>query len=195
MANDTTTQAPRGPNGDARRFAHDVREVARDQADALWSDAKRSARSRMTEQKEVAASGIHDFAAALRAAADRLDGEQHEGIARFAQTAAGGLDRMSGSLANKDLDTLVRDAERFARRQPLAFFATAAAAGFLAVRFLRSSERDPAAESHERDEHEPRHANGRPAHGVHDAARYMEERDDPDPADIAPSRSQLRSDS
>jgi len=49
------------------------------------------------------------------------------------------LERLSGTLRNKDLDGMVRDAESFARRQPLVFFGAAMAAGFLAVRFLKSS--------------------------------------------------------
>lgn len=187
MANDSTTQVPRGSDGDARRFAHEMRDVAKDQAGALWSDAKRTARSKVSEQKEAAASGIHDFAAALHAAADQLQGERHEGIARLAQSAAGGLDRMSGSLARKDLDALVRDAESFARRQPLAFFATAAVAGFLAVRFLKSSERDPARDSREDDEHAHRYANDMAAYSAHDAAHFDDERmDGADFADVPP---------
>ncbi len=55
--------------------------------------------------------------------------------------AADQLERFSQALREKDLGGLVRDAEDFARRQPAAFFAAAAIAGFLAVRFLKASQR------------------------------------------------------
>ena len=138
---------PEGTTSDARRTADEMRQAARDQAGAFWSDAKRAARSRLGEQKDTAARGIGDFASALRGAARDLDGGRHDTSASMVGTAANGLERMADSLRRKDLDALVRDAEAFAPRQPGMFFAASVAAGFLAVRFLKSSadESNPAA--------------------------------------------------
>jgi hypothetical protein len=106
---------------------------------ALWNDAKQTARSKLSEQQQAAAGSLGDFAGALRKSAEQLQGGQHGSAARFAQTAASSLEQLSGALKNRDLESMVRDAEGFARRQPAAFFGAALVAGFLAVRFLKSS--------------------------------------------------------
>ena len=62
---------------------------------------------------------------------------------RLAESASGALQRLSESVRGKDVSQLIQEAESFARRQPVAFLGAAALAGFLAVRFLKSSnERD-----------------------------------------------------
>jgi ElaB/YqjD/DUF883 family membrane-anchored ribosome-binding protein len=58
---------------------------------------------------------------------------------RLVEQANDGLRRMTDKMRGKDLDQIVRDAEAFARQRPAAFLGAAAIAGFLAVRFLKSS--------------------------------------------------------
>lgn len=106
---------------------------------ALWQDARETARSKFSEQQHSAARSLGDFAGALRNTAQQMESGQHRNTARFTRTAADGLEQLSGMLSNKDLDGMLRDAESFARRRPAAFFGTAVLAGFLAVRFLKSS--------------------------------------------------------
>jgi hypothetical protein len=106
---------------------------------ALWNDAKQTARSKLSEQQQAAAGSLGDFAGALRKSAEQMQSGQHPSAARFAQTAASSLEQLSGALKSRDLESMVRDAEGFARRQPVAFFGAAVLAGFLAVRFLKSS--------------------------------------------------------
>jgi hypothetical protein len=110
----------------------------------IMNDAKEVARSKFSEQQSAAAASLGDFAGALRKSADEMQGK-HQSAARFAQSAAGGLEQLSGALKNRDLEGMLRDAEGFARRQPAAFFGAAVLAGFLAVRFLKSSNSSPAA--------------------------------------------------
>jgi hypothetical protein len=115
-------------------------QAAKDQASAVWSDTKDSARSMIGNQQKAAASGLGQFAGALRKAAREMgDGGQQAPMSRMIESAADGLERFSGSLREKDLDSLVRDAESFARRQPAMFFGAAIAAGFLAVRFMKAT--------------------------------------------------------
>ena len=123
---------------EANRLAHEARHAAGEQATALWEDARQAARAKVAEQKQSAASTIDDFASALRATGQR-SGRQ-DSASRLTQSAANELERLSGTLRNKDVDDMLREGQRFARRQPLAFFAAAVAAGFVAVRFLKSSE-------------------------------------------------------
>jgi ElaB/YqjD/DUF883 family membrane-anchored ribosome-binding protein len=74
---------------------------------------------------------------------------------RLVEQAGDGLRRIADSVRNKNLDEVVRDAESFARRQPALFIGAAAVAGFLAVRFLKSSsERDAGSRSPELRSHE-----------------------------------------
>ena len=126
--------------GGTRGPAQQAGQAAKDQASAVWSDTKESARSMLGNQQQAAASGLGQFAGALRKAAREMgDGGQQAPMSRMIESAADGLERFSGSLREKDLDGLVRDAESFARRQPLVFFGAAIAAGFLAVRFMKAT--------------------------------------------------------
>jgi hypothetical protein len=104
--------------------------------------ATETVRSSLTGQKDSAATSLGNFAGALRKA-----GRESDGAAQMAEWAADGLERVSATLRSKDLNGMVREVESFARTQPVAFFFAAAAAGFLATRFLKagtSEKRDPA---------------------------------------------------
>jgi hypothetical protein len=109
------------------------------QARTIANEAKESARSMLGEQQKAAASGVGDLAGALRKAAREMgDGGERAPVSRLVESAADGLEQLSESLRNRDLSGLARDVESFARRQPVAFFGAAFAAGFLAVRFLKA---------------------------------------------------------
>jgi hypothetical protein len=60
---------------------------------------------------------------------------------KLVEQANDGLRRVSERLREKNLDEILRDCETFARNQPAVFLGAAAVAGFLAVRFLKSSSR------------------------------------------------------
>ncbi len=110
------------------------------QRSALWDDAKGTARSKLNEQKDAAAAGIGDMAETLREAA-RQRRSDDDTVARITASAADGLDRFSGALRSKDVSAMLRDIDGFSRRQPVAFFGLALAAGFLAIRFVKASDR------------------------------------------------------
>ena len=136
----STLQNP-GPSRAPGARGGDTKEQVKQQANTMWSDAKETARSKLSEQQHTAASGMRDLAEALRKAARELKGDQQQMVARAAESAAGGLEQISGTIGGKDLGTLLDDAQSFARRQPVTFLAAAVAAGFLAVRFLKASDR------------------------------------------------------
>lgn len=115
---------------------HDsIGEMGRAQAQAIWTDTKASVRSALNERQHSTAAELHDFASALRGAAH----DQRGTVARVAEQAADGLERLSGKLRSKDVDGLIHDVESFARSQPAVFLGMAVAAGFLAIRFLKST--------------------------------------------------------
>lgn len=110
----------------------------KDETRRMWADAKNVAQSAADSQQRAAAQGLGDFAGALRQAA-RNSNDGNATSSRVAETIADNLDRVSSSLKNRSLDSLVRDVEDFARAQPLVFFGAAVATGFVAMRFLKSS--------------------------------------------------------
>lgn len=117
-----------------------AKQATREQAGAVWNDTKETAQSMLGEQQRAAASGLGDFATVLRKAAREMDGSGQSTVCKLAESAADGLEQFSGTLRSKDLNGLVHDVESFARRQPVAFIGVAMVAGFLAVRFLKSSQ-------------------------------------------------------
>lgn len=102
--------------------------------------AKDMAKQTAQSQKDAAASNLGEMAGALRGAAGRMSEQNQPALGRVAERAAGGLERMSEKLRSQDIDGLLREAEDFARAQPVAFFGLALAAGFLGVRYLKSSQ-------------------------------------------------------
>lgn len=135
MPNDT-----RSTNSESERLAQEARQAVKQQAGAMWQDAKETARSRLGDGKQTVAGGIGDIAEALRASGRELEGHEQPTVARFAYGAADSLEQLSSTLERRDLEALMHDAESLARRQPALFFGAAAAAGFLAVRFMKSSQ-------------------------------------------------------
>ena len=105
------------------------------------TDPKQAVKDQASSILSETSSGIGDLAGALRKAAHERGGGRGERapVSRLVESAADGLERFSGALRNQDLDGLVNDLNSFARRQPVAFFGAALAAGFLAVRFLKAS--------------------------------------------------------
>jgi hypothetical protein len=114
-------------------------DAAADEAKNVWSETRDSARSAVERRQKDAASGIGDLAGALRSSAQDLGSRNSDTMATLVRGAADRLEQLSGTLRNKDLDTLIRDAEAFARREPALFFGAAVAAGFLGLRLLKAS--------------------------------------------------------
>jgi hypothetical protein len=110
-------------------------QAAKDTARGAIDDAADSVRTSLERQKDGAAGTLDDFAAALRRAAE--DGDGSAPAAGMANWTAERLHDFSMRLRDRDLRSILREAESFARSQPVTFFITAAAVGFLATRFLR----------------------------------------------------------
>ena len=129
----------RASTSSASGSLEDSANMVKERAGAILDDAKDAARSKLNEQKDVAADSIDGVAHALRDAAGRK-GEGTDAIAEITGSAADGLERLSNTLRSKDISGMLRDMESFARNQPVAFFGLSLAAGFLAVRFLKATD-------------------------------------------------------
>lgn len=110
---------------------------------SVWrGKAEEKGREFYYQKTEQAAEHVHGLAEALREAAQNL-GQREEIIgSRYLEQAAGGLDRISDMVRRREPEEIAHDVMSFARRRPAIFLGTAAAAGFMLARFLKSSPPD-----------------------------------------------------
>lgn len=114
-------------------------QAVRNEVGEMLDDAKEGVRSTLNQTKDSAAGGVDDVAAALRDASQRRhDRGDDDTFTRLAGSAAQGLERLSGTLRNKDAGAMLRDVDSFAHRQPLAFFGLALVVGILATRVIKA---------------------------------------------------------
>ncbi|MHB1134351.1 MAG: hypothetical protein ACYC4L_18425 [Chloroflexota bacterium] len=104
---------------------------------------KQQATSRLSSQKENVASSLSAAARAMRETQTRLRDQDQPLVAEYADSAAGQIDRLANYLREKDLDEMVGEVERFARRQPALFLGGSLLLGILGARFLKSSGQRP----------------------------------------------------
>jgi hypothetical protein len=113
--------------------------TARNYAGDMASRAKDKGRTVFEQQKESALGQVGSVAQAIRSTASNLQGEGQDQTARYVQMIADQLESLGGRLRDKDLDTLVQDAQNLARRSPGTFIVGSVVAGFLLARFFKSS--------------------------------------------------------
>lgn len=135
-----------------RAGAHDANQELKAHAGTVWRDAKEIARTRIGETQQQAARGLGDLAGALRHAARDVEDARHVTTAQLTRTAADALEGVSARLRTAEPAAIMREVETFARSQPLAFFGAAFAMGFLAMRFMKSSNSAPDSEPHAPDQ-------------------------------------------
>lgn len=130
-SSDTSAESANTGSGES------LKETWHDSAQAVRSSVENRVRTVIDEGQQAAASEVEDFAGALRGAAGSVDPDSPS--AHIAGGAAEALDRISQTLRNKELGTVVRDLEFMARRQPALFLGAAVAVGFVAVHFLKTA--------------------------------------------------------
>jgi len=114
-------------------------QTAKQYAGDIASRAKDKSRTLFDQQKESAVGQVGSVASAIRNTASNLQGEGQDQTARYVNMIADQLESIGGRLREKDLDTLLQDAQNYARRSPGVFLAGSVVAGFLLARFLKSS--------------------------------------------------------
>jgi ElaB/YqjD/DUF883 family membrane-anchored ribosome-binding protein len=115
-----------------------VRRQAESTAATVAEQAQQTAETHLSTQKDQAASTLHSLAESIREGGQKMREEQPQ-IASLAEQAAGKVDQASSYIRQHDVHEFVREAENFARREPLIFLGGAFAVGFLAARFLKAS--------------------------------------------------------
>lgn len=107
-------------------------------AAGVIDQVKQQASTRVNEQKTRAAEGLGSVASAIRQASDHLRTE-NQTLATYADKAVDQIQLFADRMRDKDPAEMMRDAERFARRNPAAFVGGAFVLGVALARFLKSS--------------------------------------------------------
>ena len=134
------TQPTRGST--AEQATEQVREgarMARDKASGGIDQARARLREQVGQRSTQAGEQVHATAKDVRGIAEQLRGQGKDWPARLADQLADRVESFGGYLHDADADRMLRDAERFARRQPWAMVAGGLALGFAASRFLKAS--------------------------------------------------------
>ena len=115
---------------------------ARQQGSQLANRGSEQVKSQLANQKHQAAQRMTPLQTALRETAHQLRSQGQGPIAQYADRATDQVERFSGYLRETDVDEIVDEVRGFARRRPGLFLGGAAALGFLATRFLKSSSQE-----------------------------------------------------
>ena len=123
----------------AKGQSEKVKEQAKEQAGALAEEAKQQAQGQLAAQKTRATDGLRSLSTALQEASSQLREEDQDALARYTDTAAEQLGQFAELLRERSVGELLREAKRYARREPALFLGGAVVLGFFGGRFLRSS--------------------------------------------------------
>ena len=146
----STTSSGDSGGESARQEAQRLGEQAREQARHLQRQASERGTQMLEERKGWVTGEVDAVAHALHRSADELSADG-SGAAQYAHWAADALDRVSQHLHQKDVKSLLRETQDFARREPGIVIGGALAVGFALTRFLKSSEphhRESSSEEH-----------------------------------------------
>lgn len=128
---------------DAGSTAANARNKVKAKATEVAGKAKQKIADQYGEKVSEATNEVQHFATALRRAGENLRDEGSSAIgASLLTKAADQLESIGSSLNGKDLDTIMSDVDRLARRNPAVFAGGAMLIGFAASRFLKSSSRN-----------------------------------------------------
>ena len=123
----------------AKQQGQQLATQARQQASKLANRGGEQVKGQLANQKHSAAQRIVPFQTALRETAHQLRNQGQGPSAQYVDGATDRLERFSVYLRETEVDEIIGEVRGFARRRPSLFLGGAAALGFLASRFLKSS--------------------------------------------------------
>ena len=145
MGQATTTRASSGPEGQTgvkeivAETASDVAETAKQEMVDVKEQAGERARSMVDSRSTEVGSQMTSAARAVRSAGSELRQQGSTPAATLVDAVADGAQRLGSYMESTDADSLLRDAESFARRRPWLTAGAAATIGLLASRLLKAS--------------------------------------------------------
>ncbi len=101
--------------------------------------AAEQARSVAERGKQKLAESAEGVTTALRHASEGLRSDEQTELARYTGVVADKLERLTSTLKTRDVQSLLSEVTRFAKRQPALFLGGAFTTGLIAARFLKSS--------------------------------------------------------
>jgi hypothetical protein len=119
-------------------------EQAKEKAGQLVDQARETVQEQLGVQKDRAAASLGSVAAAIRETSASLRNRDQRAVGQYTERIADWADEFTGYLRSSDINQLVGEVEQFGRRRPAVFLGGAFLLGFMAARFLKSS--NPAAE-------------------------------------------------
>ena len=123
---------------------HGLVDQMRSSASDTFKTVKSNTTAKLEEQKSTLSTGLMTVADNIRQLGSNLSGAQANDpltriAADYSETAAQKLRTAAEYFNSHDVETMYRDVEGLARRNPAVFVGGAFAIGFLAARFLKSS--------------------------------------------------------
>lgn len=138
-SNPSGTANERNRSSSKRASVDTAADKVRSTTQQVSSQAKESARGAYERGKHSALTELENIASALREVAQSMQQKEGASSSRLMRTAAEKLEGLSATIDQKNLDDVVGDVERLARRNPAVFIGSAIALGFIASRFLKAS--------------------------------------------------------
>jgi len=116
----------------------------KEEAAAQLEDVTAKAKSLASEQKDLLSEQVGGIVEAIEKVAGELEGNDASS-AGYARMVADGAKKLSSTIKDNDVDSILHMAQDFGREKPVAFMGAAALLGFAASRFvLASASRKPA---------------------------------------------------
>lgn len=115
----------------ADQVQHQVGQIA--------EQAREQGMSWASSQKDRVGDGMGSLARALRQSRQQLEQDNQQMLAGALGTVADQVEHFSHLVRERDVDQLMGEVERTARRQPTLFLSSAFVLGLVAARFLKSS--------------------------------------------------------
>ena len=131
-------------SADSSQQGSGLMDQVRSSASDTFKTVKSNTTAKLEEQKSTLSTGLLTVADNIRQLGSNLSGgQQNDPLTRltadYSQTAAEKLRSAADYFNTHDIETMYRDVEGMARRNPAVFVGGAFAIGFLAARFLKSS--------------------------------------------------------
>ena len=123
----------------AKQQSQQLAQQARQQAGDLANRGTEQIKGQLANQKHDASQRMVPIQSALRETAQQLRRQGQGSVGEYAERAADQVERFSTYLRETDVDEIMDEVRGFARRRPALFVGSAAAVGFFATRFLKSS--------------------------------------------------------
>jgi len=128
----------------AKETAKGFYDQAKNTVGQAYGVATKRATEVLDEQKGTLAGGLTSVADSIKQVGENLNSTEEqnkitETAAKYTNNLAEQIENISGYFERKDVKEMVRDIETFARKYPAYFIGGAFAVGFLAARFLKSS--------------------------------------------------------